>query len=59
MQEYRKKKTSDAEVKDSESERRKESREELKSCNTKNDKVMKLIESFHSSVQFGPEYVCI
>jgi len=30
---------------------------ELKTCNTKSDKVMKLIESFHSSIEVGPEYV--
>ena len=55
--EYRKKKTSDVEVKDSESARQKESREKLKFCNTENDKVMRLIQSFHSSIEVGPEYV--
>ena len=53
--EYRKKKTSDVEIKDSESARQKESRKKLKPCNTENDKVM---QSFHSSIEVGTEYVC-
>ena len=55
--EYRKTKTSDVEVKDSEIARQKESRKKLISCNTENDKVMRLIQSFHSSIEVGPEYV--
>jgi len=58
MEEYRKNKTSDVEVKDSESAREKKSRKKLKSCNTENNKVMKLIQSFHSSIEVGPEYAC-
>jgi len=58
MEQYRKKKTSDVKVKNSESAQEKESTKKLKSCNIKNDKVMKLIQSFHSTIEVGAEYAC-